>query len=139
MSGAICGALAGCVKVVTASISISDHNILDSAVGAAAATYQVNASGTIQSQVGILESWLLGGGVNSDYEVMATVTSGTLTSGTTDSWLSCATTRTWTKLNNAQNNSTVTVVLTVQIRDVATATVRDTATITLSAESDNFN
>lgn len=120
-----------------ASVQLSSWSLSDDAIGPATVTYQINSNGTVVSSTsGILESWLLGGGTNSNYEVMATIVSGTLSSGTTGSWLNCSTTHSWAKSNSAQNNSVLTVVLTVQIRFASTGVVQDSATITLSAESE---
>lgn len=122
------------------SISLSDQSVFDSSPTTAVASYTINSTGTVTDHdSNVLESWLLGGGTASNYEVRATVVSGTLTSGTTGSWLSCGTTRTWAISNGARDNSTVTCVLTVQIRLASTGIVQDSATVTLSAESFSFN
>lgn len=121
------------------SISITDQNIFNGGTGSITASYSINSDGRVRDQSNtILETWLLSG-VNSSYEVRATLVSGTLTSGTTGSWLACSTTRTWSVVNSASDNSVKTVVLTVEIRLASTGVVQDSATITLSAESDNFN
>jgi len=122
-----------------ASISITDQIISDSTSGTAQANYQIGSDGKVRDQsLGILESWLLGGGTASNYEVRATVTSGSLSTGTVGSWLNCGTTRTWTLRNSAMNNSVLTCVMTVEIRLASSGVVQDSATITLEAESDNF-
>lgn len=121
-----------------ASVSIGDQSISESSFHTATASYSIANNGNVTSSSGTLEAWLIGtGGAVANYEVMATVISGTLTSGTTDTWLNCATTRTWAKSNSAGNNSTVTVVLSVSIR--AGSTVLDTAFITLNAESERID
>ena len=125
--------------VSTPSVSLTDQSISDSAAGTATAGYTINSNGRVQDQASTLESWLLGSGTNSNYEVRATVDSGTLTSGTTGSWLNCGTSRSWSKSNSAMNNSVVTCVLTIEIRLASSGVVQDSATVTLSAESDNFN
>ena len=125
---------------VPVSISLSDRAVFDSSATTAVASYAIGSDGQVRDHDGnILESWLLGGGTASNYEVRATVSSGTLSSGTTGSWLSCGTTRTWSISNSARDNSTVTSVLTIQIRLASTGVVQDSATVTLSAESSNFN
>jgi hypothetical protein len=138
MTSAVAGAAFGAFAPPV-SISLSDQNIFNGAVGTATANYQINSDGSVKDQdSGILESWLLGGGTSSNYEVRMTVVSGSLISGTTGSWLNCGTTRTWSLTNSAQNNSTSTCVMTVEIRLASSGVVQDTATVTLSAESDNI-
>lgn len=51
------------------------------------------------------------------YECRATLNSGTLSSGTTGSWLALTSTRTWTCANTASAN------LTIEIRDASTTVV----------------
>lgn len=84
------------------------------------------SGGTVQ----IGNNWLTGSTNGSAYEVFATLTSGTLSTGTTGSWLSLGTNRTWSR---ASTGSLQSATLTIQIRDVATQTVQATATVTLSA------
>lgn len=139
---AILGALGAYgATAVAAVVSITDQDIFEAGTGSVSATYSVANDGKVKNGAGaILETWLQGsGGVVANYEVRATLVSGTLTSGTTGSWLGCATTRTWTKTNGASNNSTVTAALTIEIRRASDGIVLDSATVTLSAESDNFS
>lgn len=72
-------------------------------------------------------------GVSSDYEIWFEKTSGTNPSGVTlNSWLPLTSTRTAQLIQATVG--TVSCVLLVKIRDVATATELDTGTITLSSE-----
>lgn len=123
--------------VATAFISITDQYITKFHRGAATASYVVANNGTVQNHAAaVLETWLNGsGGSVGNYEVRATVTSGSVTSGTTGSWLSCSTSRTWSVLNSAADNSTLTAVMTVEIRLASSGVVQDSATITLEATS----
>lgn len=138
MTGAIaCGNYS--IAPPVAPVSLTDRSCFASSSTTAVASYTIANDGRVRDQAsGILESWLMSGSASA-YEVIATLTSGTLASGTTGSALVCSTSRTWAISNSARDNSTVTAVITVQIRDVATHTIQATATITLSAESDNFN
>ena len=78
-------------------------------------------------------TWLIGGGINSDYDIRWTNIFGTPSTGTTGTWLNLGVTRTWTvtatsaiKINQA----------TIEIRQAALPnTVLATATVTLDAES----
>lgn len=76
-------------------------------------------------------TWLTGSGVNSDYEARWTTTSGTLTSGTTGTWLGLGTLREWYVTRSSGGTSTV--VGTLEIRAASSLAVLATATITLNA------
>lgn len=120
------------------SVSLSNQFLAETSTGVTVSSYSVGSDGKVRDHNSfILESWLLGGGSAADYEVMATLQSGALTSGTTGSWLNCGTTRTWSVANGARNNTIVSAVIFVQIR--RGTTIGASATITLSAESTNFN
>lgn len=139
MTGAICGAQYS----FAAPISVQLHNqyVYVAVTNATAtASYQIASNGNVVGGGSTLEAWLTGAGMSSaNYEVMATQSSGSTVSGTLGSWLNCGTSRTWSISNGARNNSVITGVISVQIRDVATHTVQASASITLSAESDNLN
>ena len=108
--------------------------------GTATASYTISSTGNVVGTPGgTLEAWLTGTGASaSNYEVMATRTSGLGTlSGTLATWLNCGSDNGWSLSNSARDNSVMTIVLSVQIRDVATHTVQASASITLSAESDS--
>lgn len=78
-------------------------------------------------------TWLLSG-VNSDYEIRADVTSGSLSSGTTGSWLVLSTSRSWAVTRTVIGTKTATMA--VQIRRVSDSVVLTTATITITATVD---
>ena len=79
--------------------------------------------------------WKTGGGSNSDYEAYATITSGTLTSGTTGSAVNLGTDREWVKTRPALSAGTATCVLSVSIRKASDSSVlAGPNTITLAAE-----
>lgn len=71
-------------------------------------------------------------GIGSDYEIRATIVSGTVSSGTTGSWLALTSGQFWSRDSGALNVEQ-TVVLTIEIRDVATSTVQDSTTVTLNS------
>ena len=64
------------------------------------------------------------------YECRWTTTSGSLTSGTTGTWQSLSTTRTWTKSSTGVD---ATVIGTLEIRPVNATYVMSTCTVTLNA------
>jgi len=68
----------------------------------------------------------------SDYEVQATLNAGTLTSGTTGSWLALSSNRSWT-LTRATVGTATQVDLTIEIRRGSGATLAS-ANVTLDAE-----
>ena len=126
--------------ITAGSVVISSRNIIGSSVSpsACSATLQLTNTGilnTIASGVGtipIAGEWLVGSDSGASFEAFVTVTAGTLTSGTTGSWVSLGTTVSWTKTQASIGTSTVT--FTIQIRETATQIVRGTATITLDVE-----
>jgi hypothetical protein len=120
-------------------VSITDTS--DSALGPSPqeAVYQINANGTVYKSVLVAayETWLIRGAA-SDYQVRATTVSGTtpdVASDALSTWLSLSSSRTWqlTKTGGAAGSS-VSCVLTIEIREAASGTVLDSATVTLSAE-----
>jgi hypothetical protein len=67
-----------------------------------------------------------------NYESRMTLTSGTFTTGTVATWEALSSTRTWSVTQSVLGVKTTTA--TIEIRDVATSTVRATATVDLTAE-----
>lgn len=104
----------------------------------ATAQYLLNNSGQAQT-VGedgpsnIPGEWLRAGAA-ADYEVRATLISGTVSSGTTGAWQSLATTRQWSRNRTTIGSSSC--ALTIEIRRAVDSVVVTTATITLSANVD---
>lgn len=122
------------------TIAITDRLLLDTPFypSEGEAWYGLNASGTVtlKDENGVttpVGEWA-NGATASDYEVRATTASGDLpTSGDVlASWLNLGTSRywAWTKTGIGLLNGAITV----EIRDVATSTVQDTATITAYVE-----
>lgn len=120
------------------TVSIADQAIYaERAAGTATAGYRLNSSGIAESQVNTgystLETWLLSGSASA-YEVRATLSSGTLSSGTTGTWENLGTSRSWTVADSTLDPYMSEAVIVVEIRDATTLLVLDTATITLQAE-----
>jgi hypothetical protein len=103
--------------------------------GTATATYQVDSNGKIYKNSVFFENWISDAALAGDYQVRATLSSGDTPSGTLGSWLALTSDRYWDLINAAQDDSTLSCALIVEIRDAATSTVRATATITISATS----
>lgn len=97
-------------------------------------TYSVNSNGTL-SGTGYAGTWNSDSTAGSGYEVKATVTSGSLTTGTTGSWLALSSNRTWTVTDSTQDDGAEQATMTLEIRAVGTTAVLDTATITFYANA----
>lgn len=130
---------AGTNRLVYAAASISTRTVLASSTSPtdADAGYRLsNTGGAFELKNGaataISGEWLSAGSA-SDYEVRATLSSGTLSSGTTGSWLNLGTTREWHTIRTDNTSGDTDGVLLIEIRLAATGTVVTSATITLRA------
>lgn len=125
--------------------SLSDREVAARFLGSASASYSLMADGRARQSTTpggdayIGSEWLLIAPTSTAdtglFEARATVTSGTLTSGTVDTWLPLSTTRTWT-LTNTTEETTATVLMDIEIRDTETDTVQSTCSVTLRATAD---
>lgn len=88
-----------------------------------------SAGGIVYSNIG---DWVLPNGSAALYEVRATLNSGTLTSGTTGTWLSLGTTRTWTVERSAVGSSSAS--LTIEVRLIGGSTVLATGNVNITAD-----
>lgn len=137
--GLTAGVLMGGARAV---VTLSDANIghIVAAPATATAGYQLeldgdiaaNGDGTGGSFVDVGDWISPKGAAGAAYECRASIVSGTLSSGTTGSWLALSSTRTWTRTAASALN---TCVFTLEIRLAASGVVLGTATITLTAES----
>lgn len=118
----------------SASVSITDQNLTDPEVPATmryALWANGYAYGIYTFSTPLLEQWVTPTTAASDYEVLATITSGTLSSGTTGVWLALTSDRTWT-VYKATAPSKV-CIFRVDIRRIGTVTILDSATISITA------
>lgn len=128
------------LSIMAGSVVISNRTIIGSTVNptACSATLQLTNTGVLNTittdggTIAVAGEWLVGSNSGASFEAFVTVTAGTLTSGTTGSWVSLGTTTSWTKTQSAIGSGVVT--FTLQIREAATQIVRGTATITLQAD-----
>jgi hypothetical protein len=102
--------------------------------------YRINSNGNVYgtnfgTPFDLLEQWVTPTSFASDYEVYATLVSGSLTSGTTGAWLSLGTTRDW-YVEETANFGTETATLSFDVRKIGTTTVLDTWTVTIEATVD---
>ena len=115
---------------------IEDANPTTVAIGSSqTATYSINSDGSITSSGGSPADWNAETDVGASYEVKATVTSGSLTTGTTGSWLALSSNRSWSLTDSTQNNVDETATMTLQIRLVGETSNLDSATITFTANA----
>lgn len=101
--------------------------------------YQINSNGSVYgtnlgTPFDLLEQWVTPTSFASDYEVYATLVSGSLSGGTTGAWLSLGTTREWYVEETGIGTSLAE--LSFQVRKIGTTTVLDTWTINLEATVD---
>ena len=119
-------------------ISLSGVTVVSVGAGSQTATYTLESDGDVVRETTPLGSSDIGDWIDpkanapSDYEVQATLNSGTLTSGTTGSWLALTSNRSWT-LTRATVGAADQVDLTIEIRKGSGATLAS-ATVTLDAE-----
>lgn len=131
--GAVAATMGG-PRVAISDLSVSDTTISPTNASAA---YQLTSSGvinrvTVSGGTVAAGQWIMpASAAGSVYEVRATETSGTVSSGTVGSWLPLGTTRTWTLAQTSVGVSTC--VLTIEIRMASSGAVLDTATVTLEA------
>ena len=122
----------------TTSVLVNFNNVSVSAedlYSAAAASYRVKSTGydykIINGAETTNQQWITPTSQGGNYEVYATVTSGTITTGTFGSWLATTTNPTWGVV--ARSGAYVAGVITMQVRKTGTTTVIDTWTVSLEA------
>jgi hypothetical protein len=121
------------VQANFAAVSVSDQSVY----GTVSSGYRLRNDGvalfaTNGNYTDISGEWLTSGNVG-DFEVLASNKTGDSVSGQFDTWLGLSTTRTWTL--SAPINQFRSAQFTISIRNAATQTVLDSATIYL--EGDN--
>lgn len=121
----------------SASINFINQYIASGQSTPATAGYRVSSDGfdyeNVQNVYSALTQWVTPTSVGGNYEVFATVNSGSLTTGTTGSWLATSSNPTWTRSNGAIG-TIVFVNMTLQVRAIGTTTILDTWTIELEVE-----
>lgn len=118
-------------------ISLSNLTIGSSGAGSQSASYTLESDGDVVATTTLFGSSDQGDWIDpkaaapGTYEARVTVTSGSLSSGTTGTWLALTSNRTWTVTRDTVGTSTC--VFTVEIRKGSGSTLAS-ATITLEAE-----
>jgi len=124
-------------KSAGATVNFVDVNVYASTSGGgASAGYQINTNGFDYERINgvdtLLSGWVTPTSAGGNYEVFATVTSGSVSSGTTGSWVATSGSPLWVRSQPTVGSSIV--VLSMQVRATGTGTVLDTWTVTLEAE-----
>lgn len=122
-----------------ANVEIDNGSLTDfNPGGAASTTFRLNTDGTITATGNLTSysdtNWYepTTTGIGSSYQVQVTATGDTSSlSGSTGTYLTISSARSWTLFSTGEPKA---VTLSVSVRDVATSTVQDTATITMSVE-----
>ena len=118
-------------------VDFIDVNITATRAGAAAqAIYQINTNGsdyqTVNGTSSVLSQWVTPASSGGNYEVFATLTGGSLSFGTTGSWVATSTSPQWIRTQPVVGSSDAT--LSMQVRATGSSTVLDTWTVYLYAE-----
>ena len=120
-----------------ATVNFNDAVVSAAGVPSQSAGYRINTNGFVYQVVNgtdtSLGQWVTPSSAGGNYEVFATLVSGTLSSGTTGSWVATSGTPLWTRV--AVISGTInTVELGMDIRATGTGTVLDSWSVTLEAE-----
>jgi hypothetical protein len=130
MTGVVIAAAGSVGDIHTISISDVTVDEIVTDPSDATASYSLENDGDIVVSSGADPGdWITPLDAFSDYECQMAIVSGSVTSGTTGSYLGLGTTRTWTRARTTIGATTF--VGTLTIRRVSDAVVLDTATITL--------
>lgn len=112
----------------------ADRTVTDEQVdpATALASFSIESDGDYAENGADAGDWVLPkGAAGASYEARATVISGTLTSGTSGSWLALSSTRTWTRDRSGVGERVC--VIDVEVRHASTGVVFDIVRITLHA------
>jgi len=124
-------------KSAGATVNFNDAVVTAAGVPSQSAGYRINTNGFVYQVVNGVDTslgqWVTPSSAGGNYEVFATLVSGTLSSGTTGSWVATSGTPLWTRV--AVISGTInTVELGMDIRATGTGTVLDSWSVTLEAE-----
>lgn len=123
---------------VSATVDFTDANVVDIVLQplTASAGYRVLNNGDVETAAGtgnwgFYEQWVNPTSAASNYEIYAGLISGTLTSGTVNTWLPLSTSREWIVERNSVGNSLVSIQF--EVRPVGGSTF-DIWNVDLNAE-----
>lgn len=121
----------------SALITISDTTVIGSEPDPndVMTSYQINSNGRIYDNGNDVGSWVTPNAAASNYQVRATIISGSITGSSLGTWLAVSGLPTWNLNKIGGGVGVIYGSITLEIRDTATSTVRDTATISFQAEN----
>lgn len=119
-------------------VNFVDQSVSAINTGAAAtASYTVNSSGTdsqtVNGVTSTLSTWVTPTSAGGNYEIRATLSSGSLNSGTVGSWLPTSGNPSW-GVRAALSGNFSFANLAMEVREVSTITVLDSWAVSLEAE-----
>jgi len=120
-----------------ATVNFNDEVVTAAGVPAQSAGYRIDVNGFVYQVVNGVDTslgqWVTPTSAGGNYEVFATVTSGSVSSGTTGSWVATSGSPLWTRV--AVISGTINIVeLVMDVRATGTGTVLDSWSVTLEAE-----
>lgn len=117
-----------------AAISISDESVTDEQISPSSSTafFELQSDGDTLTSMGAGSDWLIGSTTGSNYECRATLVSGTLSSGTTGSWIALSSDRRWTVTRSSLGIKPCTFTLEIGLAGANIALA--TAEITITAQ-----
>jgi len=129
----------------SATIALSNYQVNSYGTDqSASSSYTLSSTGDITFTISgdtsgtqDIGDWISPKSGMSNYECLATVTSGTLTSGTQGSWLNLGSPQSWTRTRPGGTTGQASVTFTLQIRQVGTTTILASASITLLAQTES--
>jgi hypothetical protein len=136
-SGAITLATDFYGKSASATVDFNDEIIVVAGFPSQSAGYRINTNGFVYEVVNGVDTslgqWVTPSSAGGNYEVYVTLVSGTLSSGTTGSWVATSGSPLWTRV--AAIPGTINIVeLVMEVRATGTGTILDTWSVQLEAE-----
>jgi hypothetical protein len=124
-------------KSASATVNFNDAVVTAAGVPSQSAGYRIDTNGFVYQVVNGVDTslgqWVTPSSAGGNYEVYATLVSGTLSSGTTGSWVATSGSPLWTRA--AVTSGTINIVeLGMDVRATGTGTVLDSWSVTLEAE-----
>lgn len=119
-----------------AVVNFSAVSVIATSSGGASAGYRVNPNGfdyqSVNGTFTLLSQWVTPTSAGGNYEIFATIVSGSVSSGTIGSWVATSGTPLWVRSQPTVGTSIVE--LSMQVRAVGTTTVLSSWIVTLEAE-----
>lgn len=117
-------------------VALGNGFVYSAGAGTRTAAVRLNSDGNLyvgdQGVFSLARAWRFSG-ASSDYDVFATINSGTVT-GTTGSWVNLGTTRDWSVTDTTLNGVDVSAQITLQIRSASTLVVLASGVWDLTAD-----